>query len=488
MVDQKAELAALVGTTNVLDDPNTLEAYSSDQSFTRAMQPKLVVKPNNTDEVQKLVEWANETGTPLVPVSSGPPHFNVDTVPGVPGTIIVDLSGMKRIIKIDRRNRIAIIEPGVTYIELQPALAREGMRLSTSLLPRVNKSVMASLLEREPTTAPRFQWASLDPLRCTEIIWGDGQKLVTGDAAMFSSFEEAWKRKQAPASPTGPGQADFYRFVSGAQGSMGIVTWASVKCDVLPSAHKLFFVPAEKLDDLLGFTYQVLRYRFADELLILNKFDMASILGDGADDIGVLIQELPPYVVLVGIVGRTMLPEERVEYQEKDIRDIAQRFGLQLAPAIPGTNGIEVLKALLSTSKEPYWRLAYKGGYQDIFFLTTLDKTPDFLRTMNSVAEASGYPTSDIGVYIQPLHQGSSCHCEFLLPYDNENPKEAAKMQQLYTAASKELLKQGAFYSRPYGIWANMAFNRDAQTTNTLRKLKGIFDPNNVMNPGKLCF
>jgi FAD/FMN-containing dehydrogenase len=50
------------------------------------------------------------------------------------------------------------------------------------------------------------------------------------------------------------------------------------------------------------------------------------------------------------------------------------------------------------------------------------------------------------------------------------------------------MLRQGAFFSRPYGIWANMAYNRDAQTTEVLRKLKDIFDPHNVMNPGKLCF
>jgi FAD/FMN-containing dehydrogenase len=61
-------------------------------------------------------------------------------------------------------------------------------------------------------------------------------------------------------------------------------------------------------------------------------------------------------------------------------------------------------------------------------------------------------------------------------------------MKGLYVKASEELLKQGAYFSRPYGIWANMAFNRDAQTTAVLKKIKGIFDPNNIMNPGKLCF
>jgi hypothetical protein len=484
----KEELADILSSKTVTNDPETLDTYSRDFSFVKPIKPRFVVRPGSTEEVISLVNWANQTQTPLVPVSSGPPRFHGDTIPSVPEAVIVDLSGMKKIIRIDVRNKVAMIEAGVTYSELQPELAREGLRLITPLAPRANKSVVASLLEREPIIAPRFQWASLDPLRCTEIIWGDGQKLVTGDAGNWPSLEAAIERKQAPASPTGPGQSDFYRFVSGAQGSMGILTWASVKCDVLPSAHKLYFVPAEKLDDLLPLMYQILRYRYADELMILNKVDLASILGDGPDNIRALMQELPPYVALVGIVGRTIMPEEKVEYQSKDISEIAQKFGLKLVPAIPGANSIEVLKALLSTSKEPYWRATCKGCFQDIFFLTTLDKTPGFLKTINSVAETYGYSTSDIGVYIQPQHQGSSCHCEFLLPYDSNNPKETEKMRQLYTAASEALLKEGAFFSRPYGIWANMAFNRDVQTTITLRKLKGIFDPNNIMNPGKLCF
>jgi len=182
MGDVKAELMALVGEKNVLDDPTTLEGYSKDQSFTQTIKPRFVVRPSNVDEVQKIVGWANETRTPLVPVSSGPPHFHGDTIPSVPGAIIVDLSGMKRIINIDRRNRMAVVEPGVTYSELEPALAAKGLTLSKPLLPRANKSVVTSLLEREPRLNCRMQWSSLDPLRCLEIVWGDGNRLWTGDA------------------------------------------------------------------------------------------------------------------------------------------------------------------------------------------------------------------------------------------------------------------------------------------------------------------
>jgi len=314
------------------------------------------------------------------------------------------------------------------------------------------------------------------------------QRLRTGDAGMWHSLEEAWERKQAPSGATGPGQADFYRFVSGAQGSMGIVTWISVKCEVLPEPHKLFFVSARKPDDLIDFTYQLLKFRYADELLLLNNSSLAYILGDGADATKALIAALPPWVVLVGLAGRSILPKERVEYQEKDITDIARKFGLELVTAIPGAKNGEVLEAVLNPSMELYWKLGGKSGYQDILFLTTLNRTPEFIGTMNSVAEANGYPSSDIGVYIQPLHQGASCHCEFILPFDRDNPKEAANMQQLFTRASEEMLKQGAFFSRPYGIWADMAYKKDAQTTTVLKKVKRIFDPNNVMNPGKLCF
>jgi FAD/FMN-containing dehydrogenase len=107
---------------------------------------------------------------------------------------------------------------------------------------------------------------------------------------------------------------------------------------------------------------------------------------------------------------------------------------------------------------------------------------------MYSVAEKISYPTTEIGLYVQPLQQGVSCHCEFNLPYNPDNERDVSKMRELFTKTSEELVRQGAFFSRPYGIWADMEYNRAAQTTMMLRKVKSIFDPNNVLNPGKLCF
>jgi hypothetical protein len=109
-------LGEIVGDGNISGDPAPLESFSRDPSFVLAIKPKLVVQPDSEDQVLALVAWANRTATPLVPVSSGAPHFYGDTVPSVPGAVMVDLSRMNRILKVDRRNRMAVIEPGVTCV------------------------------------------------------------------------------------------------------------------------------------------------------------------------------------------------------------------------------------------------------------------------------------------------------------------------------------------------------------------------------------
>ena len=139
MIDEK-KLAKIVGTANVSQKPAVLEAYSGDMSFVNTTRPECVIKPKNADEIQQIVKLANKTLTPLVPVSSGPPHFRGDTIPGTGGAVIVDLTKMKKVIRVDRFHRVAMVEPGVTFGELIKAAEKEGLRLNMPLLPRKSKT------------------------------------------------------------------------------------------------------------------------------------------------------------------------------------------------------------------------------------------------------------------------------------------------------------------------------------------------------------
>jgi FAD/FMN-containing dehydrogenase len=485
----KESLIKIFGEGNVIDNPEILDNYKSDHSFVMHLKPWFIVKPTGVNQIQELVKWANETKTPLIPVSSGAPHFYGDTVPGATRAVIVDLSGMNKILRIDRRNRITVIEPGVTYQQLETALAKEGLRVTMPLLPKANKSVMASLLERQPTTIPKYQYSLTEPLRTCGVVFGNGDIIYTGDAGNSSlNLEEQWKSGLVQVDPKGPNATDFIKILTGSQGTMGIVFWASVKCEVLPSVHKLLIIPAKRLENLIEFSYQIQKQRMGDEVIIVNNSQLALMLGKDAKQIDNFRKNFPLWAMLVGISGRALFPKEKVKVMEDDIISYAHQHGLTVGAGISTVSNAKILDALLNPSSEKYWKFNFKGGCVDIFFQTTLDKTPQFVKTMNSAAKEFNYPSADIGVYLQPQHQGASYHCEFNLPYNPRDTEEMAKIKELFTKASKLHSSQGAYFSRPYGIWSDLMYQKDADGKITLTKIKKLFDPNCIMNPGKLCF
>jgi FAD/FMN-containing dehydrogenase len=486
-IADKDQLAEIMGAGSIIDDPAILEQYSHDMSFAGASQPVFIVKPKDTNQVRELVNWANRTLMPLIPVSSGPPHFKGDTVPQQ-GGVIVDLSDMKKVIRIDRRNRVAMIEPGVTFADLKPEVEKEGMRLMFPLAPRATKSIIGSYLEREPILVPKYHWDMSDPLCCVEIVFGTGDLFRTGAAAGPGTLEEQWESGQAQKSPVGPGPTDFARIVQGAQGTMGIVTWATVRLELLPSIQELFMVGCDDVDEIIDFIYRLQRIKLGDECLVLDRHNLASLLEQEAEAIARLRTILPPYVLILVVAGYDRLPEERVEYQTKDILETAQGYGIQPVKSLPGVHPEKLLDALNKPSAEPYWKLRYRGNSADIFFLTTLDRSPEFIKVMYEIAGETGFPVTNVGAYIQPIQQGRSCHVEFNLAFNPEISAEVARTKTTFEQASKALMLRGAFFSRPYGTWAEMAHNQYAENIIALRKIKGIFDHNNVMNPGKLFF
>lgn len=482
-------LETIVGAKNIFDDSAVLEQYSSDLSFVPGVRPRCVVKPSTATQVQDLVKWANETMTPLVPVSSGAPHSRGDTVPGVGGAIIVDLSNMKRIVRINPTDRVAMVEPGVTFGELQDELKKVGLSAYLPLCPRASKSVMGSMLEREPITIPSHHWDSLDPFLCAEIIFGTGDRLRSGEAAGPDSIEEQWKTGKSQMVPFGLGQFDESRLISGAQGTIGITTWATLKCRPAPKLTQAFLVTSETIDPLIDLSYRLTRIRLGEACFIVNDLAMASVLEKGSQEINALRKTLPRWILVVTFEGSGPLPKEKVAYQTEDFKAIAAKEGkAKVENRLGSFEAANIAEMLTMPSAEPYWKFRYKGAYEDLFFLTTLDKTPGFIVALPTLMQSRHLSAEDVGVYIQPIVQGTSCHMELEVFYDPEDATEKERVRSLITEGAVDLANMGAFFSRPYGSWAEVAYARAAQTNILQRKVKKIFDPNNVLNPGRLCF
>jgi len=476
------DLQKVLNKNQVSTDKKLLDEFRKDSSFVSGQSPVCLVRPRKMEQIQKIVRLANDKGFFLLPCSSQGQRTRGDTVPLSKDTVVVDLSKMNSIVRIDRRNKVAMVEPGVTFDKLQRAADKEGLRVAMPLMPRKTKSVIGSLMEREPTIFPKYHWDMSDPLCCLEVVFGTGDMFRTGSASGPGSLEQQWEAGQAQKSPMGPAQVDWAKILQGSQGSLGIVTWTSVKLELKPGLEKAFMDGSNNLNQVIDFTYSIVKPRLPDICLILNRANLAVITGTEPD------KSIPEWVVIYTISGYEYFPEDRVDYLEKDISDIAAKKGLNLKQELAGISAEKVALRLNRPSPEPFWKNQIRGGFQDIFFLSTLDKVSGFVKEMKAEVDKAGFPVESMGVYLQPVQQGRACHVEFNLFYDPENQDESRVTKELYTAASKSLIDMGGFFSRPYGEWSNLAYSKCPESVAALQKVKDIIDPNRIMNPGKLCF
>ncbi len=477
------KLVKISGSKFISKDPKLLEDFSTDLSFVKGKKPKYVVWLNKAKQIEDIIKLANSSGFSIIPVSSSSPiRYHGDTIPQKDNCIIVDLSRMNKILNIDRKNRVIMVEPGVVFGQLLPILQKKGLRLIQPLFPREGKSVLTTALERVPTTIPRYQWDSSDPLLCTEVIFGTGDLFRTGTAAGPGSIKEQKKSGQAQINPMGPTQFSPYRLIQGAQGSFGIVTWATLKLELRPTIQKLFHLQSDNLQDLLNLQHQLLKYRLGDEILIINNINLACLVKQELEDIKELSTSLAEWNLIFILAGRGKLASDKISYQEGDIQKIIEDLKLDHLKRVSSITDSEMIYAL-NESTSYSWRKRLKGNFQDIFFITSYEKIHEFINIVqNEISE-------DLGIYIQAINQGTSYHCEFDLYYNPNNKVESSLIKEKFLKISLELMESGAFFSRPYGVWAKEVFKRhEVSTRIALKKVKRIFDPNNILNPGVLCF
>ncbi len=475
-----------VGPENVSTEESELEHFRTAGLSSRG-EPAAVVRPQGTAQLREVILLARETATNLVFTSSAPPRFRGDTVPAGEG-IIVDLSGMDRILRIDRRNKVAYIEPGVTFNNLIERADEAGLKVLMPLLPRKSKSVLACFLEREPIIIPKYHWDMTDPLLCTEMVFGSGDLFRTGTAGSPGGIDRQLKAGLAHKNPLGPGATDFLRIVQGSQGTLAGVTWATIKLEAKPTVHKIYFACDDRLERLVAFTYRALRPRLGDEWLILGARSLATIIAESPGSIDELARRQAPWTLVYGVSGYRYYPEERLAVQENELARIAQAVGVRPVPEVPSCPAKKMEEILAGPSPYPYYKTVPRGAFADVAFLTTLDKAGAMVEVMSTACDAHGYPPSELGIYIQPIQQGRTAHVEFTVYYDPADEADRARACELVEAASWELDEAGAFFSRPYGSLSRIAFRNCPDSVEALRKVKQVMDPDNVLNRGKLCF
>jgi len=480
------KLLEIVGSERFSDDPEVLKNFSKDFSLIPPGMPNYVMKPKDTQEVQKIINIANEHSIPVVP-SSSQVHFYGAAIPRQ-GGILLDLTKMDRIIEIDELNKRVRIEVGVTWEKLTNGLKEKGLRTIMPLFPHPLRSVVTDFLEREVPTNTVYEYG--EPLQGMEVVWPTGEIFRTGSASV-QGYPDSHSKG---ANPSGPG-IDFYRFLQGAQGTMGVVTWANLKIEYIPKLDKILFAPVHDINYAMEFLYRILRLRIGQECLLLNRVNLATIIAeDWPEDFQRLCSSFPPWTLILVLSGLHRRPEEKIKYEEEALSKIIRNefSGFFLAENLPGFPGMG--KKLLPMLRRPwpkeivYWKNRFKGACQSLFFITRPVLASKLIDKVSQIAAKDEYPINEFGCYLQPIEHNRACHLEFNFFYDPTQKNATETIRSLSHEAALALMKEGALFTRPYGELASMVYERATSYATTLRRVKKIFDPNNIMNPGNLCF
>jgi FAD/FMN-containing dehydrogenase len=483
--DLFTRLQGLAPTGSLNIDPEILARAAQCGLGQQGQPPICIVKPGSSEELGAIIQYANQAGLNLTVTSSTGTHRK-GGITNQGEHILIDLSHWRKIDLIDRRNRVCRVEPGVTFTQLITALATHRMTLPMPLAPRSGKSVLAAVMDREPSTWSNKQWDSGDPVGSTDFFFGSGERFRTGAAGGPGSLLQQRKSGGAQKHPAGPSQTDFHRVVQGAQGTMGIVNWITLRTEIMPTIQESYLVGSDRLEGLIDTVYTVQRGLIGEQSFILNRTATALLMSGGSSQtFNELHSSLPEFICLQSIAGFERLPQARLAYHKEDIERIARENNLKLEETIGTLPAADLYDRATRTCGETDWRDALTGGCLSIFFQSTLDRMPALIEAFDETASEFGIARQAIGIYIQPMVQNHACHMELMIPYDPNSAEQVKQMRVLERQATSRLMDTGAFFSRPYGSASDLIWAQNSGNSRLANTIKGIFDPRYVLQRGK---
>lgn len=234
------EFAGVVGKDRVYVDEQPLSSYRDAYSplADGEFMPSAAVAPDGVEQIQKILKIANAYKIPLWTIGTGRNFAYGGPAPRKSGYVMLDLRRMNRIIEVNEKYGYALVEPGVSYMQLYRHLRAVGSKLWVDPAAPAWGGVMGNALEHGAGYTP---YGDHFIMQCgMEVVLADGEVVRTGQGALAGS--KHWQVTKHAAGPQFDGMFT--------QSNFGVVTKMGIWLMPEPPGYKPFMITYEREEDL----------------------------------------------------------------------------------------------------------------------------------------------------------------------------------------------------------------------------------------------
>lgn len=450
------ELAKLLGKENVLTAPEELSCYSYDGThFT--FRPDIVVTPGSTDQVAKVVAFANEKGIPIVTRGGG-----TNVVGGslaVSGGIVLALHRMNKLVELDPDNLTATVQSGLITAVLQQEVEKIGLFYP----PDPSSKAISTMGGNVAMNAggPRgFKYGVTgDYLLGLEVVMADGRVVRAG--------------KKTIKNVSG---YDLTRLMVGAEGTLGIITEITVRLIPLPESRKTLLAVYDSLQKGAETVTAIIREKIIPATLELMDREMVA-----------LIEEFKPSGLPLDAEAVILIEVDGSENEAAREQAVVANLCFQ-----HGAKEVKVAKNQVEANLLWEGRRSAMGAMAGkCTTLISEDATvprsciPQFVKAIKEISAKYEIAIPILG------HTGDGNLHPCLLT-DERDQEKMERTERAIEELFRTTLALGGTLSGEHGIGILknrfMSWEHGDDGVAVMKQIKKALDPNNILNPGKIFF
>lgn len=448
------KMRAIVGDENVVDDPTRVEPYGAD-AVKEKFPPEAVVFPETTAHVSAILKLANEY---LFPVTArgGGVGYTGGAVP-VDGGIVIGTDRMNKIVEVNSDDLYAVCQPGIRTIVLQEAAAEKGLLFAPDPASYNDSFIGGNIAENAGGMRTPKYGVTKHHVLGLEVVTATGEVIRTGGKTVKNVVG-----------------FDLTGLMCGSEGMLGIITEATLKLMPMPEATSTVRANFHSMEAackvLTKFTPHGLMPMAME---VIDKYCVEAVEQNFAFG----LSKDANAILLVAVDGS---------------REEVERNAALIETIIAENDGFDILRARSKDEEDKLWDVRraispslMKYGTLKINedVVVPRSRVPELVAKIEEIGKRNDTFVANFG------HAGDgNIHVNFVV--DREDKAAVARARKCVSETFQLAVDLGGTISGEHGIGYVKApyldYAIDRPTLEIMKAIKRVFDPNGILNPGKM--